>query len=217
MRKRNAGFTMVELMIAVGLNMLLFSALLAVYLANLDHYRRTLNIMRLNQQLQAVMTVISSDLRRAGYWANARTDVGLAQNNNPFMASGTDVSITGSCILFSYDRDSNGSLPAVSSSIDDERYGFRLINQAVQARPPGAAFSCAAAANAWENLTDPNVIQITTLSFVLNSSTVTTGPGTQGILMRSVDITLTGRLTSDNTVSKTLTQRVRIRNDKFIP
>lgn len=211
------GFTFTELLMALTINLFLFGALLTAYLANIDHYNETLQTLRLNQQLQTILNIMSNDIRRAGYWANANSDINLATNSNPFMGVGTDLTITGSCILFAYDRDNNGVLPSISSGIDDERYGFRLINNAVQARPPGAAFSCAATQTAWENLTDPNLIQITALTFTLNSRTITTGPGTQGILLRSVDITITGRLTSNNAITKTLTQRIRLRNDKFIP
>lgn len=202
---------------ALVINVLLFGALLTAYLANINHYRETLETLRLNQQLQTVMNIMSNDIRRAGYWANAGSDVGLAQNNNPFMAVGTDLSISGNCILFAYDHNSDGTLPSVAGGIDDERYGFRLIGGAVQARPPGAAFNCAATQAAWENLTDPSLIEITVLTFTLDSTTLTTGPGTRGILLRNVDITLTGRLVNNNAITKTLTQRIRIRNDKFIP
>ncbi len=36
------------------------------------------------------------------------------------------------------------------------------------------------------------------------------------LYVRQVTITLTGRLRSDNTVTQTITQRVRVRNDKFV-
>jgi prepilin peptidase dependent protein B len=211
------GFTFVELLIALAINMILFVAIVGMLLSNLNHYNQSLKINRLNQELQSILNLMSNDIRRAGYWVNASNDVGTGQNNNPFVASGVDISIpNSSCILFAYDHDNNGTLASISSSVDDERYGFRLNSQAIQARPPGAAFDCNAIATAWENMTDTNIIQITNLTFTLTTNTITTGPGTQGISMRSVDVTITGRLASDNTITKTLTQHIRIRNDKFI-
>lgn len=206
-------------MVALAINAVIFSALITIFIANLSHYKKVVNTNRLNQQLQSTLDLMTNDIRRAGYWANASTDVGLNQNNNPFVAVGTDISINGTndCILFTYDHSSNGLLPSISTSYDDERYGFRLMNQAVQTRPPGAAFSCVAAASAWENVTDPNIINITNLTFTLATSTVTTGPAVKGITMRSLTISITGQLVSDATVTRTLTQHVRIRNDKFIP
>lgn len=212
------GFTLTELIIAVAINALLFGALITIFLANLNHYRMTININRLNQQLYAVVDIMAAEIRRAGYWANAKNDLGTNQNNNPFMATGVDISVTsGNCILFAYDHDKNGTLPSIGSASDDERYGFRLSGQTIQTRPPGATFACNASASSWENITDTNVVQITALTFTLNTSTVVTGPGSRGLTQRSVDISVTGRLASDNTVTKTVTQHVRIHNDKFIP
>lgn len=214
--KRHSGFTLVELMTALTINLILFAGIIAVFITNVDHYQESISVNRLNQQMQTSMNLITSEIRRAGYWANAQNDLGSTTNNNPFMASGADITISGSCILLTYDSNSNGSLPSITSSSDDERYGFRLSGNAIQTRPYGAAFDCAAAANAWENITDTHVIQVTALTFTLNSRTVTTGPGNKGIMIRSVTVSMTGRLTNDNTVTKTLTQEVLIMNDKLI-
>lgn len=217
--KTMAGFTFTELMVALTLNALLLAGLASVFLANLNHYNKSLNINRLNHQLQSALDIMTNDIRRAGYWTNAHTDIGAHTNSNPYMVTGTDIAINiaNNCILFTYDHDGDGSLAGVSSAVDDERYGFRLVSQTLQARPPGAAFDCTAASTAWENMTDPHFVQITNLSFTLNTSTITTGPGTKGIRIRNVDISITGQLTSDTSITKTLTQQVRIRNDKFIP
>lgn len=217
--KNQKGFTLTELIIAISINMIVLIALISIFVTNLRQYRFFLNTNILHQQLQLAMDIMTSDIRRAGYWANASNDAHTNQNNNPFMASGLDISIPAgnTCILFSYDHDNNGSLPSIGSGSDDERYGYRLSGGAIQTRPWGASFSCTAAASAWENMTDPTIITITALTFTLSTQTVVSGPGTASILLRSVDITITGQLTSDSTVTQTLTQHVRIRNDKFTP
>lgn len=217
--KKLSGFTLAELLVALALNVIVLAALISIFVTNLKHYRQILNTNRLHQQLQSAMDIMTSDIRRAGYWANASNDLNLDQNNNPFMTGSTDITVGASntCILFTYDHNNNGSLPSISSSYDDERYGYRLSGQTLQTRPWGATFSCAAAASSWENITDPNVVLITNLTFTLTTQTISTGPGTAGITLRSVDISLTGQLANDSTVTKTITQHVRIRNDKFIP
>jgi prepilin peptidase dependent protein B len=218
MPQKQSGLTLPEILIALTLNVLIFTALISIFIGNLKHHRDSLNATRLTQNLQSVLNVMGDDIVRAGYWANARTDIGTNLNNNPFMASGVDLAITGgNCILFAYDHDSNGSLPSISSASDDERYGFRLVNQAIQARPPGATFACNAANNAWENMTDTNLMQITNLTFTLTSTTIATGPGSRSLLMRVIDISVTGQLTSNTSITRTLTKRIKIRNDKFIP
>lgn len=217
--RKSAGFTFTELLVALTINTLLLAALITIFLANLDHYHRAMNTTRLNQQLQSALDIMTSDIRRAGYWVNANNDIRLDQNTNPFMAVATDITtnVANNCILFSYDHDSNGTLSTISSASDDEHYGYRLNNQALQTRPPGATFSCTAPSSEWENMTDPNFVTITNLVFTLTTSTITTGPGTKGVRLRNVDISITGQLASDATVIKTLTQHVKVRNDKFIP
>ncbi|HTM64126.1 MAG TPA: hypothetical protein VL360_06450 [Gammaproteobacteria bacterium] len=215
--KKIAGFTFVEILAALAINLVLFGGLITIFLSNINQYRISISTNKLNQQMQTAMVMMATEIRRAGYWANAQNDLNSTVNNNPFMASGTDITINagGNCILFTYDSNKNGSLPSISSSSDDERYGFRLNGQTLQIRPFGSAFDCTAAASAWENVTDSNIIQITALTFTLSTSTIATGPGNKSIIFRSVDITMTARLTSDNSIVKTLTQHVHIMNDKF--
>ena len=213
---RSAGFTFTELLIALIINTLLLAALITVFSANIRYFKTTVNASRLNQQMQTAMNIMASDIRRAGYWSNARNDLGSATNNNPFMVTATDISINagGNCILLTYDRSENGTLPAIDASIDDERYGYRLTNQAIQSRPPGAPFDCDTTSSNWENITDTGFMQITNLSFTLTTKTVSSGSGND-LIMRSIDISMTGRLTSDTSVTKTITQHDRVRNDKF--
>jgi prepilin peptidase dependent protein B len=218
---RQTGFTLMELMVALVINVMIFASLLAIFIANLQHHMTAISVNRLNQQLQAAMELMTTDIRRAGYWANASTNLNTDTNTNPFQStvSGTDLTIGGtgnSCILLTYDHNKNGVLPSVSTTSDDERYGYRLNGTALQERPWGASFSCGAGSTAWENVTDAT-ITITALSFTLTSQSVATGLGSSAILQRSIDISLTGQLTSNSAITKTLTQHVRIRNDKFVP
>ncbi len=218
MARKQSGFTLAELLVVLAINLILFAGLTTLIVANLNHYRVALSTMRLNQQLQSALLLMGNDIRRAGYWSNASSDVGGTQNNNPFMTNATDITVSGgNCVLFTYDQNGDGSLPAIDASIDDERYGYRLNGQVLQARPPGASFSCGANASEWENITDTQNIQITSLAFTLTTSTLTTGPGTKGLVQRAMDISITGRLGSDNTITRTFTQHIRIKNDKFVP
>lgn len=216
--KRIQGFTFTEMMVALLINAVLFAAITTIFTSNLKQYNVLLNKYRLDQDLQVAMNIMITDIRRAGYWANADTDIGSGTNNNPFQVSGTtdlQTGLSGACILFTYDHAGSGTLPAISASIDDDRYGYRLNGTTLQSRPPGATFSCAAAANAWENMTDPDVINITALSFTINSSTVTSRA--KALTVRSVTISITGNLVSNTAITETLTNTVKVRNDLYTP
>lgn len=213
--KAAAGFTFTELMIAMALNGFLFVAIVAIFVAGLTHYNTIFQTNELYTQLHAAMDVMVADIRRAGYWSNASTIIGTSSNTNPFMAAGTDISVgTGNnCILLTYDHTNSGSLPAISSTYDDLRYGYRLNGGAVQSRPWGATFACTAAATNWTNITDTNVINVTTLSFTLSTQVITEGAHT--ITVRYVTITLTGTVKGNTAISETLVENVRVANDKY--
>jgi type IV pilus assembly protein PilW len=220
LRQRTKGFTLIELLVVLLITGILLSSLISTYLSIAQKDREAMDTMRLDQSLQSAMSLMASDISRAGFWANASSGAKTGTNSNPFMTNGVTINATNDCILFTYDRDGDGALPSVGSGSDDEQYGFRLMNYAIQGRPSGAAFDCATSASDWENITDPNVVKITQLNFSRTSNAVDidgVGAGTSTISVSTVTITLTGQLASNASVSKTLTNTVKIRNDKYTP
>jgi prepilin peptidase dependent protein B len=215
--KKIQGFTFIELMIALVVNTIILASLLGVLASNLNRYNQNIAEDTLNQQLQSAMNFMANDIRRAGYWSNAMNDISTSANNNPFQATATDVSVTGSCILFTYDHASTGTLPAIAAGSDDDRYGFLLSNNVILTRPPGATYSCTPAAGNWENVTNSKVVKITALTFTLTTTTVPAGSPVPYMALRGVTITITGQLVTNAAVTKTITQHVRIRNDKYVP
>jgi len=215
-RRTTAGFTFTELLIALSINGFIFVALVAVFVSGLTHYNSVFQMNQLYTELHAAMDSMAMDLRRAGYWSQASSIIGSNANTNPFMVTGTtDLTLNGAnnCILFTYDRTNTGSLPSISSSTDDLRYGYRLSGGAVQSRPWGATFTCSAAAGNWTNITDPNVITVSNLNFALSTQVVTVGSHTMTI--RFITITLSGALVSNSAVSETLVENIRVANDKY--
>ena len=65
--KRN-GFTLVELLIASVLGMLVVGGIITVFATTVRFNSDNLQMVRLNQELRGVMSLISRDLRRAGYF-----------------------------------------------------------------------------------------------------------------------------------------------------
>ena len=120
-----------------------------------------------------------------------------------------------------YDLNNDGGLPALNNGTSDDRFGYRLSNQTIQIRAAtDQFFSCNT--GVWENLTNPNLIQITNLVFNLTESVEALEPANPppagpSITIRQVGITMTGQLVSDNAVQRTITSQVRVRNDKFTP
>lgn len=232
------GLSLIELLIAMVLGLVLLVGVSALYSSSARSYNDNLKVTQLNQELRAALTMMSNDIRRAGFagiplvnplpnqWANQWAI------QNPFQA--INVNGDANCILFSYDHGNgsasnvapNGTLDSVLNNAlspgqtfaVDESFGYRLSNGALQSRVNGADCD----ANGWQSLTDSS-ITITNLQFTLNQQPVN-GPDADNdgtadyvLTVRDVRILLTGRLTNDATVTRTLDTTVRVRNDLFTP
>lgn len=223
MRQPQYGLSLIELMIAMVAGLLLIGGVINIYISSTRTNSDTMKIARLNQELRAAMVLMTNDIRRAGYW-------GAATNNqqaqaNPFQAIDT---ATVGCILFSYDRGNNAG-PANgatnppdgvlnNNAANNENFGFRVSDGILQSRANG--LGCGA--SGWQSLTDDS-ITITNLQFTANNQNVN-GPDLNNnaqadfvLTVRDITISLTGRLTNDATVNRTITSTVRVRNDLYTP
>src|SRR5699024_6114092 len=117
---RQKGFTLVELMIALALGLIIIGGALSMVTSILATNISMLKITRLDQELKAVMMMITRDLRRAGSHGRIAEDILAGHIIFPDPFSEIHVSVDGHCILFSYDKDSDGALDT------NDRYGFRL-------------------------------------------------------------------------------------------
>lgn len=217
LKQHQTGVTLLELMIALFISTFVVAALVGLFFMAGRHNTNTLEVTKLDTELNLVINSMARDVQRAGYWANSQTSA-----TNPFMQTGTtDISIVGgNCVLLTYDHDANGALPAVGAGTDDERYGYRLMAGAIQYRPSGANFSCAADGTAWTNLTDNRIITITAFSLNLTTQSVDidgAGSGTSTMQVRRLDVTITGQLVDDPSVTRTLTKTIKLYNDKYVP
>ena len=210
-----AGYSIIELMIGLGLGSLLLAGAILAFSSFSKSSHDLLAANRLDHELRTALALMTEDIRRAGYSATASNDISAGTNTNPFMATGTDINApVSSCILFTYDKNSNGTLPSINTAPSDKRFGYRLSGNAVQVRPEyDSAFACDS--GTWDNLTDPNLIQITGLNFTITPTVVTLDNGAGTLTIRNVSISITGQLTRDNTVTRTLNETVRVRNDKY--
>ena len=260
--KRQAGVTIVELLIGMALGVIVIGGGILMYLASVQNSGETLRNSRLNQEISSLLLVMSNDIRRAGYWdAITNTDYHL----NPFsqpgettlvviddMANNNIQSATGngSCITYAYDATYQAG--NTSGTIDTtDLFGFRLNGTVVQMRQAGVVDgtqcvggSCDSCQNGtWANVTDPDLIEITSLNFDLANSLCLNaaepnlvddnGDGTiddaneincyttipaigsenATVESREVVVTVAARLANDPLVQSSASQTIRVRND----
>lgn len=190
-KQRQRGFTLLELMIGLAVGLIVVSGVLVVYLSTVESSGSTLKSSRLNQEMSALINIMSNDMRRAGFWG---TPDFTTPESNPFSivdtatpANTTALAVhaltgavwndttyaatlgdrNGRCITYSYDANQDGSVD------NNERLGFRwsgLATDPIEMRTStsGGTNLCNDAGNdSWEPITDPDTMTITNLSFAL--------------------------------------------------
>jgi type IV pilus assembly protein PilW len=217
-RRRQQGFTIVELMVSLVVGLLVMGGVLTVYLSTLRSSHITLNASRLNQEMGAILNIMVNDIRRAGYWGDI--DI-TAPQSNPFgtvdavtavntsavrVHSTADNGATyldkseeavlanrsGSCLVYTYDVNSDGVLDP------EEKFGFRWDGQAgdgLMMRISGASGpnTCITNAdNTWHSLSETATIEITALEFSLEDSTCVNTAEPDGL----------DRVTTDGTIDE---------------
>lgn len=188
-RNRQKGLTLVELIIGLAVGLLVISGAISIYVSSIRASNDTLRGSKLNQEITALLSVITNDVRRAGYWTNiAATDF----DENPFsqpnatllnviddMASDNVQPPTGqgTCLVYAYDATYiPGNAPDVIDTTD--LFGFRLNGTVVQMRQNGVVDAtnciggtCNSCTNGtWIDVTDADLIEVTTLNFDLSRS-----------------------------------------------
>ena len=223
---RNGGFTLIELMVALVLGLVVVGGVMAVFMNTYQANAQNIKAVRLNEELRAVMSLITRDLRRAGArdlsWQPSLLGTANAfANNINWVLTRYDGTVpTNSCALFAYDTDGNDAVDNV------DRRGFRLRRegslQSVEMRRTGTACN----GGGWEKITDENTMNVLDLNF-----TTTLEPGMSGVAVRSVIVTLRGAThtrsgdpatltaadcTNIDVVCRQLVEKIRLRNDAVL-
>ncbi|WP_299074121.1 prepilin peptidase dependent protein B [uncultured Paraglaciecola sp.] len=198
------GNSLVELMIAMTLGLASITAMASLVGHGIALNANLLAASRLEEELNAVIAVISHDLKRAGYYAHTKEIViSPIGHFNPFDGSviiaAYGAEQANSCINFAYDRNKNGVL---DSAPNNENYGFRLKDRAIEIRLDGSACDL----SGWHDLTDPKVVQVTDFSFSLEQITQ------QQMTQARVKIDLQARLKKHPNISRRISTSVLIEN-----
>lgn len=235
--KKQKGFNLIELMIALLIGMIIVAATITIYISTIRSSSDIVKSARLNHDLDSALALMVNDIRRAGYWGRAM--VGSDGRDNPFTQAATNLKLLPSspysCILYTYDEDADGNVDS------DEYYGFKLNGSDIQMRLTGSSINnCNHNSDVWRTLNvneGSEEIDVTSLTFTPSYKCLRKRTGaadvnfdtscedaaaTAGNLLRDdrviesreIIITLSGRVKTDTAVTKNLTNRVKIRNDR---
>lgn len=223
---RSRGFTLIELMVALVLGLVVVGGVMGVFMSTYQANAQNIKSVRLNEEMRAVMSLISRDIRRAGtrdlaWQPSLLGSANLFANNVNWVLTRYDGTVpVNSCALFAYDTDGNDSVDTV------DRRGYRLRRQgtlqSVEMRRTGTACNGAG----WEKITDENVMNVLNLNF-----TTTREQPVLGVEVRTVIVTLRGAThtrsadpatltaadcTNVDVVCRQLVEKIRLRNDAVL-
>lgn len=238
--KEQKGYTLIELMIATAIGLIVVGATISIYTTAVGSSSNTIKSARLNHDLEAVMALMINDIKRAGYWNGAV--VGVDSRNNPFTAAATNINVPiSTCILYSYDADDDGIVDA--NEYYGFRLSNNTLNMRRNGTTTNSA-DCSDGTT-WESFIDNTQLTITELQFSFVPVTgllpatsrclnITTDTVTDAAACatdttnctattpcniaqkRVVNIRLSGQVTSDTSVTKTLNGTVEVRNNRLL-
>lgn len=238
MGNKQTGLTLIEMMIASLLGLIVTGGVLTIYLSSIRGSTDIANSARLNYDLDSVMQLMVNDIRRAGYWggaisaSDAKNNPPTCDTGNPFTCGDANIQIpVTSCILYSYDADGDGDVN------NGEYYGFKLDGSVLKissADTVDDTGDCTANDGRWQTIIDTDTVSINSLSFSMANSkcknntttatpdttscaatTMTINSGDTAIETRQIDITLTGQVSGEDVVNKSLTDIAKVRNDRI--
>lgn len=198
MLTKKKGFSLVELMLALFLGSVLLAMVIGLYVTGVSSGAKSLKYSRLRTDLQSIMSIMETDIRRAGYGGREFL-VGIDRTKT--------VDSTSRCIVYSYNHDS------ATTITDANRMGFRFVAdkneiQFGKSAVDPLATNCHLDNNGsyWEALSDNKFIKITDLTFT--ESVVSNAVAS----IRSVDIHLSGELVADSRYNLAISTKVQVRN-----
>ncbi|WP_273431459.1 prepilin-type N-terminal cleavage/methylation domain-containing protein [Chitinibacter tainanensis] len=220
------GVSLIEILIAIAIGMFLLLGLSSFLVNNIQTQGSNLKTNTLNQDIRQIASLISKDIRRAGYSGSTATNSfnnirNCTSDSDTLPCTNSDPSTTTNhCILYTYDRNKSGGTPE-----SNEFGGFRLNNGTIQMRTGGDTLnSCIPDTNnTWVDTTDRN-IEITDLRFcyISNATNSNTNasqlpPATCNALpstgrVNHIAVYIEGRLRSDNSVSTRNIEVIRLYN-----
>jgi prepilin-type N-terminal cleavage/methylation domain-containing protein len=234
---RQKGFSLVELMVAITAGVLVAGSVVVFAMSSMKSNGDFVQSTRLTQELRNSLDLVSRDLRRAGYNDDALGFLGNP-NTSPFarlrVEDITEADGTHSdCVLYAYDRTAAGGLKGTLDVNNGEARGIRRKEVTVNGKTIGvleygvsangvkpacgdAALDYAivpvACVGTWCPLVDARNLDIA--DFDITQDTQPLGAAATGqMLIRTLRLSMTGRLAAKNDFVRRVETRVKIQAD----
>ncbi|NNL94562.1 MAG: hypothetical protein HKO64_02985 [Xanthomonadales bacterium] len=224
---RQRGSSLMEVMISMGLSVVVSMSAVQLLGNTMGHSSKVIQSTQLSHALRASMHVITRDVRRAGYTANAMwcmantvcvpdLTVDLPLGGSFDMPGAIVIDDNDDCIIFQLDRNHDGTVSA------DEYGAYRRSvsgNVGILETWTGdSAPDCDAGHASWTPVTERELVDIVAFSLDTNDSfdevvaTDLLGNSTTQ-RVRRVHVSITGELINDDAVRLHIEDTIDVRND----
>jgi type IV pilus assembly protein PilW len=122
--RKERGFTMVELLVAMAITAVVMAAVYTLYKTQQDSYIAQDQVVEMQQNVRASLYQMARDMRMAGFNPQRAPNVGGFVTQLPDDGGGTTTT-NSTNIAFTIDQDSNG---VIDIDADDEQIAYRLDN-----------------------------------------------------------------------------------------
>lgn len=205
-RRPQRGFTLLETLIAMALGLMVLAGVLQFVSRLVEANTSTLQVTRLEQDVRTIMDMMLQDIRVAGQFPEAASDIGspakfltdqpaLPTIDGQPLRSGQN----GSALTYAY-RETDGKLVSGRFS-HDAKAGTILMHTGTASAP--------------ETISDPAFMIVTQLEF--RPSVVQGIAGSMVVTLPTLEVRIVAHLKSDPAVERSLTDRVTWRNPVVMP
>lgn len=237
LRGHARGFSLIELMVALALGLIVSIAIVAFTMSSFRSNGQFVLSARLTQELRNTMDLMTRDLRRAGYNESAMSAMG-GGSASPFapmsiLTSHTEGGGEADCIIYAYDRKegtagvldvSNGEVRGIrrkSVKVNGVDVGVIEYAESSGSNKPKCDGDTADytefppacdTTSTWCSLSDPSILNITSLTLTDSGSTIGTS-----LALREIGVKLEGQLRNDTSYTRVVDTSVRVRSDCYDP
>jgi prepilin-type N-terminal cleavage/methylation domain-containing protein len=218
LKHKQNGVTLIEILIGLALSLIVTSSMVALMGNSMGTSTRIIQMTQLSDELRNAMSMVSRDVRRANYSAHAiycyaNSDCGVDGTTTV-----SDLNIVGNCLTFNIDRDQDNYASAAPGGfrLADDGNGNGYLEMWVGDGSVDCTSTFGVNNDDWFQLTDPDFVDITTFNIVplqIDDSIIEEGGGTLNQRSNTVQLEIIGVLRLDNTISRRIVDRIRVRND----
>lgn len=216
------GFTVMEFLVSITISLIVTAAMVALMSSSLANTSRIVTSTKLTDDLRMTMQMLTRDVRRTSYNANAMfcyANDNCGTDGSATLAGDITIADNGECFTFLLDRDHDGD------STENNAGGFRRVTNngvgVMEMWVGDAAPNCAAANANWIAVSDADSMNISSFSVDDNLSYTEVifddGAGTTiSQRVRKLRFNLQAELIIDDSISRGIEDVINVRNDVLL-